>query len=304
MNMREGALFAIVKLKDWPPSTTQNIFTRTEGDSIVDLIALPGGKLLLNITSNNLYKKEYLFQPFKLLADQVFLINIVWHEKGTKLMLNEQEIPPYHDDIPILIQFHESDTDNFSLDIPENPLSFKDDLDELFFNTYIDIYKKYNENTKYSILRASGLLRQLFLDKKPLVHSINKKYKLKILFETVDFITPPPIPFEDHWCQLYAGNNPNTIHVNLNKFLSAECLHYKYHPFNVKEIIKSCANIRGGVHIGAPESESEKKLLDFNQVFSVLGDDPSIALLKSIILVSLVALQPLFDLITKHSINK
>jgi len=64
----------------------------------------------------------------------------------------------------------------------------------LFVRTLDDLHGSINSNDEYEVLRASALIRQLFLDgSNSLVDRVNRKYRHKLEFEVVEQ-TPPNIP--------------------------------------------------------------------------------------------------------------
>jgi molybdenum-dependent DNA-binding transcriptional regulator ModE len=58
----------------------------------------------------------------------------------------------------------------------------------------------------------------------------------------------------------------------------------------VRDLISACANAKGGVHLGKARTESEQRLLDWDEVFSVIGTEPSLAALAGICRVTLLGL--------------
>jgi hypothetical protein len=73
------------------------------------------------------------------------------------------------------------------------------------------------------VIRAGGLLRQLLLDENPLVHRVNRKHRLKLSFEAVDYRPLPPVKPEAQWINLDPGPFPaaKKIAVDLDTLLRA-----------------------------------------------------------------------------------
>jgi len=174
--------------------------------------------------------------------------------------------------------------------------------EQLFLNTISDIKDKLSKRDSYSIIRGSGLLRHLLIDGEPLVHVVNRKFKLKIEFETLDFTFKIPIRPLIHWKTLDASAFPNArkIRVDLKGFLGADCLTFKDHDFTVKDILKACAHIKGGVHSGVAKTDKDKDILNLDEVLKVGGLDATLAALVGILRVTFVALEPLVEGITKE----
>jgi len=52
-----------------------------------------------------------------------------------------------------------------------------------------------------------------------------------------------------------------TMRVDLDKFLATPMLKSDGHIFSVREVIKGCANMMGGIHVGVGRDEKEKAFL-------------------------------------------
>lgn len=176
-----------------------------------------------------------------------------------------------------------------------DPCAGGTDEEHLFLSTLADIDRKVMSGDRYSLIRAAGLLRQLLLDS--LVHVINRKYRIPIKFSTLDFSKPPPIKPEIHWQTLDPSQFPEapTVTCSLDHFLSAPCLQWKSAIATVKDLIKACANAKGGIHLGEARTEEEQVLLDWDKVFSMAGKEPSLRALAGVCRVVLVGLRPLAE---------
>jgi hypothetical protein len=143
------------------------------------------------------------------------------------------------------------------------------------------------------------LLRQLLIDGEPLIHRINRKYHLNIEFEIVEPSSPPILPVV-HWQNLLAAGFPEAkrIRVNLERLLNAMCLRCDSFDYTVRDLIKTCANIMGGIHHCAPDTK-EKSLLDLDKTIEVAGEIPSLQALKAIVTIVLNGLLPLVNAIER-----
>ena len=52
----------------------------------------------------------------------------------------------------------------------------------MLLGTCEDIIQKLRRGRRYDIIRSSGLLRQIFLDREPLLDAANRRFRLKITF--------------------------------------------------------------------------------------------------------------------------
>jgi hypothetical protein len=171
--------------------------------------------------------------------------------------------------------------------------------EQLFLDTVRDIQSKIVENNRYSITRASALLRQLLIDESPLIHQVNRRHRLKLEFETIDFTMKPPLKPLLHWQNLDASPFPRArkVRIDLDGLLRAQCLTFKEHEYSVLDILKACAHLKGGVHSGTPKTDKEEALLDLDEVFKIGPLDGSLAALRGILIVTLAGLRPLIDAI-------
>jgi hypothetical protein len=72
--------------------------------------------------------------------------------------------------------------------------------------------------------------------------------------------------------------------------------------FTVRDIIDTCAHVKGGVHLGKPKTVEQTAISDWDRAFKQFGKEPSLEALVGICRVSLRALVPLVDAI-KNSGN-
>lgn len=129
--------------------------------------------------------------------------------------------------------------------------------EQLFLATVQDLRTKIRSNTTYSLIRACGLCRHLLLDKHPLLHQVNRPYKLNIQFHIKDYINTP-------MSHDYKGSGGRTIlplgeskKVTLDDFLQTKIHYYGKNEFTVREFILTAAHYYGGVHSGKPDTKQE-----------------------------------------------
>ncbi|MGD9100450.1 MAG: hypothetical protein PVF45_08215, partial [Anaerolineae bacterium] len=131
------------------------------------------------------------------------------------------------------------------------------DTEELFLRTLDDLEKCISSNDNYTVLRASALMRKLFLDDFPLVDQVNRTFRLKLKFEIVDtdklleMVKVPGMPeleflgIQDALDSESIPNPPKKI-VNRDTFFQTKVQVAQNKTFTVREIIKHQANIEGG----------------------------------------------------------
>ena len=175
------------------------------------------------------------------------------------------------------------------------PLDFR----RHFLDACNDLETKIQSSTEYEILKASGLLRELLLDSRPLVHQVNAQYKLKLRFE----IGPgKPLPTAlgepSFWAKLDGLYPPDAspgtqiLVVNLDGLMATVALRTPGTTFMIRDLIDFEANVMGGVHPGIPKDNKEAQLAQIRSLF--MGDLPaSLRQLKALSKVVLRGLEPL-----------
>lgn len=174
----------------------------------------------------------------------------------------------------------------------------------LFIRTLDELEECIASNDDYTVLRASALIRKLFLDDYPLVDHVNRPHRLKIEFEVVDtdqlldmFKVPGMPAFEFLGIQDALDPesipNPPRKRVKRDVFFQTKVQVSKGNTFTIREIIKHQANIRGGVHAGKPKNDSEKILSEIDDTIKIFALPPGLRQLKAIGRIVLRALQPL-----------
>jgi hypothetical protein len=116
------------------------------------------------------------------------------------------------------------------------------------------------------VLRASALIRQLFLDgSSSLFDRVNRTYRTKLTFEIADFDLKIPIQ-PTIWMSFQEldpkGSPPHWTRKKLNrdKFFSFVVASVENHEYSIRELIKFAANLMGGVHSGTAIDDKEKNL--------------------------------------------
>ncbi|MCB1782748.1 MAG: hypothetical protein KDI13_02020 [Alphaproteobacteria bacterium] len=167
------------------------------------------------------------------------------------------------------------------------------DAEAFFISTINEIKERIERGDNYSIIKASGLLRLLFLDGHSLVNRVNRSHKIKLKFLVNNYLHKPP--FEPMFW--YFNIDPSrkrtrvVFELNLPRFLNVECLSYQGTYYTVRDVIKVCAHIKGGAHYGDIKSDDEKILSELDAIIRI-GKDPLLVMtLKDIIGVSLAGVK-------------
>ena len=173
----------------------------------------------------------------------------------------------------------------------------------LFCKVYDELEQKHTSDDWYELLSCSRLLRQLLLDQTPLTVVANRRIGLKFQYHITDaseFIQQ----LRSMNVVTYAaieGLLPDTAHligskpimVNRDKFFRAICLIHLDRDFRVRDIIRYCANVAGGIHYESMPDEEGRMMRALDQLWEIQGQAACNAHIKIISTITLRALKPL-----------
>ena len=141
---------------------------------------------------------------------------------------------------------------------------------EMFLHTVADLESRLASPTFYNIVRAAALVRQLLVDDHPLVHAANRHARIKLVFRPFDL--RPYVPGLKWAAPVTVDASlPNTAPIKSDLFLSSKCLAIGTETYSIKDVIKHCANTRGGVHIGRADAD-EQRILDVDGSANIAVD--------------------------------
>ena len=296
--LNEGTIFALLNLPlPWPPSEEVRLFSRAENGTIVALFIDRLGGFRLELSSAGTMAQSCVFCPVDYPESGLAILVARWSSRGMSLLLNGCNLPPadqHSSSVSVSSvprQFTPAATSCLEID----PAKGKDDAERLFLGTLVDIDAKLASGGWYELLRAAGLLRQLLLDGTPLVIQINRKFRLPLVFEVLEFRSRPPIVPDHHWRNLDPSpfSGAKTESVDLDTLLRAPCLTTSGVTASVKDLIKACANAKGGTHLGTARSLAESAVVDWDEAVRVIGQEPSALAIAGLCRVVLLGLQPL-----------
>ncbi|HNP31795.1 MAG TPA: hypothetical protein PKN96_00730 [Flavobacterium sp.] len=176
-------------------------------------------------------------------------------------------------------------------------------IEKIFLHTVQDLGERSEMANIYTILRASGMIRQLLVDNNSLLDQINRDYKEKILFRVQSKPDVLMERFDENGKKLNKWFGINFIFpdkdskdVELLKkddFFKYKLLSFGEHEFSVLEVIKICANKYGGIHSEDIKDEREQLLDRLNSSFALLNFDCVFYSMHGIMRVCNEALLPL-----------
>jgi len=129
----------------------------------------------------------------------------------------------------------------------------------LFVESVGDLQARMGRSTQYDLIRAAGLLRQLFMDGTRLIDRVNRVARLRLQFPvaTADPIGrgPSQVSFRGF------GGAATPKYVDRDKFLSYECVSLHGVVFSVADVIRISANKEGGIHYDQKVEPDEDALI-------------------------------------------
>ena len=180
------------------------------------------------------------------------------------------------------------------------------DVDTLFLERCRQVEKAAQSSNEVDLLDLSARLRQLLLDKRPLIHEANRERRLKLRFVVGEFTLKPDV--HTSILSLEDGVDPEIRRpgaprkeVNLEGFLSHKIVYLKGHPRSVSDVINFAANVAGGVHRTENPEERQRLFAAFASSVSIGGFPGGIRQLQAIARVTLRGLRPLIDAVEKSS---
>jgi hypothetical protein len=300
--MKEGVLYLVVRFpKPWP-SADFSLISQESNGTHVQLFACADGHLRFEISGEGAGVRCFEFQRIRISGGGETIITAVWNETGVRLRLNSSDLKQLSDANGAIFELKTKERAAINM-LPLKPkiTAVLSPEECFFFDTLQDIQEKLAVSTRYSLIRSSGLLRQLLIDGEPLIHRINRRYHLKIEFEIVEPSSLPILPEVD-WQNLLAAGFPKAkrIRVNLERLLNTNFLRCNSFDYTVKDLIKTCANIMGGIHHITPDTK-EQSLLDLDKAIEMAGEIPSLKALKAIVTIVLNGLLPLVNAIEQNA---
>ncbi len=162
-------------------------------------------------------------------------------------------------------------------------------IEQLFVETLIDVDRKLRNNpSEYDLLKVSGLLRSILLDKPPLLDAVSAATSLEAKFRVVKPAPFQPPPEQDAAWATFLAQNPGVKRVNVavairgglltgettqpgDQVLDLSREDFLKHPigftltdvdYSVESVLRVAANSLGGIHNdGQPNHNKEAEEL-------------------------------------------
>lgn len=179
-----------------------------------------------------------------------------------------------------------------------------DNNEELLISTLKELQERIFEPSSYDLLMTSGLLRKLILDSSPLLHLVNRSYKIKVRFPVVkDRVIPkvncdPSFSMRNVYTDFFNENEVDWL--KLDEFLAVSIIEDDKFQYSIRDVILLIANKCGGIHFDQNSNKTEKRLLELSKRFNHFNIDSCFIVLCDIAWSVLTGIKPLIDAIT-HS---
>lgn len=150
-----------------------------------------------------------------------------------------------------------------------------------FLETLKDLEQRLKAGDEYNTIRAAGLLRQILLDKVPLIVAANRETRIKLRF----IVPEPPESNGDRPILAFMplGKASKIEEVTLDGLLRRIVLIFQGYDFTVREVVKAVANLRGGIHVDKPRNIQEAAITALNGFFTFRGSGGAVVVMvKSI----------------------
>lgn len=288
-NKNEGTVFVVLKPQQpWPPINIIEMLSCNDKNGVsITLTASPCGNIVASFTYPNSISNIRAFDVSEIEFDKPILIMLQWCESEFVLKVNEKSMPiieytnimPGQEATKCVLPRRQLILPGIKTDNVEN------ESERFLLESIADLDQKIAGGDRYSVIRASGLMRQLLIE--GLILRVAQRHGMKLTFRTNDFRSKPPVSnLTFHWINLNptTGRTAEIIECNDRQFRAAICIRNGDIEVAVNDVIKACANAKGGVHFDTNprRSESEQASIDIDQIISLGGEEPCLAALSSI----------------------
>lgn len=275
--MSEGCIANVFSLPAlWPPVCDVRLLERVQnGSGGIRVVCTSRGTLLLAIYGSNSVK-YYESQPLKLIGGRWVVLAVIWNEKFGEIFLNGDKLLLHADGVGKMkeVQCGIGPERPLVRKLPDYTTRVLSNEEQLFIATLVDLQQKFEKGDHYSLLKASGLVRQLLLDGNPLLHQVNRLHHLKLKFQIIQYEDPPFSP-ETYIPSLSpsSGSDGTILQLDLSAFIKTECMKVMGRVITIHQLIDVYAHNMGGIHSGPPgERDSlEAELMSLRDTLRVIN---------------------------------
>jgi hypothetical protein len=295
-----GFCYAVLKLyPPWPPMKEMPLLHLDHDAATIDVLIDARGFQILTISRKAGGSSEHIFQRVELTDTCLVVLLVQWAENFVALRLGGHDlILDLQRTAPVVHLRPKEGTNSLPhiLLYPDvDPTRARNDNDRFFLETVRDLDRKVLDGSRYELIRAAGLVRQLLMD--GLIDLVNRGYRRQVTFEIVNPKLRLPVPAST--VALWQNIDPvpdayaNAVRVRLKELLKTWVLKYAGQDLTVYNVVNACANTKGGVHRGQPNSAEQAAVVALDEILNAAGVEPSLFALSGICKVVLRGLGPL-----------
>lgn len=305
--MNEGSLYIKVIVPSvWPPQSDAVVFSGVADTATIRISVTTAGKLLFQV--NGEYGCDEYLTPRLSLPDYPFLkIAFAWGRgDGIGCAING-------------VCLSEQDSDHIVLECKSNPpTGFRnhavfqvpnrcEDVEQSFLRFILDLQYRTAVSNRFDLLEASAILRRMLLDARPIIHIVNRAYHERLRFPIVK--SNPELLYDQagekpsfHYVALSPAfaDQSDIRHLKYDEFLSTPALHGSQGAYAVRDVIKVCANLKGGIHFDTPTTSLEQTLIELDKNYLPFFIDASLASLPDIAWATVNGCRPLIEAILRR----
>lgn len=305
--MYGGTLFLEVTVPStWPPKSAAIVFIGVVDTAKIEISITPSGKLQIRV--NGEYgSDEYETPRLSLPHYPCLKIAFAWGQgDGISCAINGKDLREQVSE-PFVLECKTHPPTGF-----RNHAAFRiptgcEDVEQSFLRFILDLQQRVAVNDRFDLLEASAILRRLLLDAGPILHIVNRSYRERLRFPIVHrdpeslYDQAGQKPSFDHVVLSPAFADPSDIrHLTLDEFLSKPVLYGSQGAYTVRDVIKVCANLKGGIHFDDPATSVEQALVELDKNYLPFFIDASLASLPDIAWAAINGSRPLIEAILKR----
>ena len=305
--MYGGTLFLEVTVPSrWPPQSDVVIFCGVVDTARIQISATTAGKLLFRVNSE-FGNDEYVTPSLSSPDYPCLKIALAWgRDDGIGCAINGKCLSEQVSE-PVVLECKSHPPTGF-----RNHAVFRipagcEPVEQSFLRFTLDIQHRTAGSDRFDLLEASAILRRLLLDTRPILHLVNRSYHERLRFPIAHkepellYETAGQKPSFDYVALSPAFADPNDIrHLKFDEFLSTPAIHGSQGTYTVRDVIKVCANLKGGIHFDDPSTSVEETLVELDRNYLPFFIDASLASLPDIAWATINGSRPLIEAILKR----
>ena len=167
------------------------------------------------------------------------------------------------------------------------------DQDTLLLRILQCLDERRHTTDTFEAAEIANWLRQIPIDESPLVHLVNRRYQLPILFKVEEPLQPNAGIVSQHAGDTMAGGGfKPMIELKLPGFLNYPVLFFHEERLTVVGAVRAVANRLGGRHVDVLDEETTR-IVAHADLFRPAGMSPVFFVMRPIARATVLALEPL-----------